>query len=73
MKLLFNGAKEERLMVIAQLQSGRMKCRNLGVVMDSDVSFSNHIKTIIIQLTIILWMYEGRTGPCIDLYQARQL
>ena len=45
------GAKEERLKVSAQLQSVMLKtsnqARNLGVIMDSDLNFNSHIKTII--------------------------
>ena len=44
------GAKEERLKVSTQLQSIMLKttnqARNLGVVMDSDLNFNSHIKTI---------------------------
>ena len=44
------GAKEERLKVSAQLQSIMLKptnqARNLGVVMDSDLNFNSHIKTV---------------------------
>ena len=44
------GAKEEREKVSAQLQSVMLKttneARNLGVVMDSDLTFNKHIKTI---------------------------
>ena len=44
------GAKEERLKVSTQLQSVMLKttnqARNLGVVMDSDLNFNIHIKTI---------------------------
>ncbi|XP_037631145.1 uncharacterized protein LOC119491325, partial [Sebastes umbrosus] len=44
------GAKKERLKVSAHLQFVMLKssdqARNLGVVMDSDLSFNSHIKTI---------------------------
>lgn len=49
-EVLVFGAKEERLKVSAQLQSAMLKtsnqARNLGVVMDSDMNFSSHIKQI---------------------------
>ena len=45
------GAKEEKLKVSAQLQMALLKttdkAKNLGVVMDSDLNFNSHIKTII--------------------------
>ncbi|KAI4800683.1 hypothetical protein KUCAC02_009526 [Chaenocephalus aceratus] len=44
------GAKAERLKVSAELQCAMFKptdkARNLGVVMDSDLSFNSHIKTV---------------------------
>ena len=44
------GAKDERLKVSTQLQSVMLKttnqARNLGVIMDSDLNFNSHIKTI---------------------------
>ena len=44
------GAKEEPLKVSIQLQSVMLKttnrARNLAVVMDSDLNFNSHIKTI---------------------------
>ena len=44
------GAKEEQLKVSTQRQSVMLKttnqARNLGVVMDSDLNFNSHIKTI---------------------------
>ena len=44
------GAKEEQLKVSTQLQSIMLKttnqARHLGVVMDSDLNFNSHIKTI---------------------------
>ena len=44
------GAKAERIKVSAELQSAMFKTtdkvRNLGVVMDSDLSFNSHIKTV---------------------------
>ena len=43
-------SKEERLKVSAQLQSVMLKttdqARNLSVIMDSDMNFSSHIKTV---------------------------
>ena len=42
------GAKAERIKVSTELQSAMFKttdtARNLGVVMDSDLSFNSHIK-----------------------------
>ena len=44
------GAKDERLKVSSQLHSVMLKttnqARNLGVIMDSDLNFNSHIKTI---------------------------
>ena len=44
------GAKDERLRVSTQLQSVMLKtsnqARNLGVIIDSDLNFNSHIKTI---------------------------
>ena len=44
------GAKAERIKVSAELQSAMFKttdkARNLGLVMDSDLSFNSHIKTV---------------------------
>ena len=50
-EMIVFGAKEERLKVIAELQSADFKttnkARNLGVVMDSDLHFNSHITTVI--------------------------
>ena len=44
------GAKAERIKVSAELQSSMFKttdkASNLGVVMDSDLSFNSHVKTV---------------------------
>ena len=45
------GDKEERLKVSTQLQKAKLetsnKARNLGVVLDSDLNLSSHIKTVV--------------------------
>ena len=50
-EIIVFGAKEERLEVTTQLQRANLetknKARNLGVVMDSDLNFSSHIKTVV--------------------------
>ncbi len=50
-EMTVSGAKEEQLKVSTQLQSIMLKttdqARNLSVVMDSDMNFNSHIKTII--------------------------
>ena len=49
-EIIVFGSEEERLKVSAQLQSVSLKttgqARNLGVIMDSDLNFSSHIKTV---------------------------
>ena len=49
-EIIVFGSKEERLKVSAQLQSIMLEtadqARNLGVIMDSDLNFSRHTKTI---------------------------
>ena len=49
-EIIVFGSKEEHLKVSAQLQSVTLKttdqARNLGVIMDSDLNFSSHIKTV---------------------------
>ena len=49
-EIIIFGSKEERLKVSAQLQSVMLEttdqARNLGVIMDSDLNFSSHIKTV---------------------------
>ena len=49
-EIIVFGAEEERLQVSAQLQSVMLettdRARNLGVIMDSDLNFSSHTKTI---------------------------
>lgn len=49
-EIIVFGAKEERLKVSTQLQMVMLKttnqARNLGVVMDSDLNFNSHIKTV---------------------------
>ena len=49
-EIIVFGSKEERLKVSAQLQSVMLEttdqARNLGVIMDSDLNFSSHTKTI---------------------------
>ena len=48
-EIIVFGTKEERLTVSAQLQFVTLKttkqARNLGVIMDSDLNFSSHIRT----------------------------
>ena len=50
-EIIVFGAKEERLKVSTQLQKAKLetsnKARNLGVVMDSDLNLSSHIKTVV--------------------------
>ncbi|XP_032872790.1 uncharacterized protein LOC116970201, partial [Amblyraja radiata] len=49
-EIIVFGAKEEQLKVSTQLQMVMLKttnqARNLGVVMDSDLNFNSHIKTV---------------------------
>lgn len=60
------GAKAERFKVTEQLQTFKLEttdyARNPGAIMDSDLNFNNHIKTVIDSevLTLATCQSEGR-------------